>query len=104
MMLKSSMTAYPGNYPGFSAYGVRLKTRNNMHTRGERIQEYGVRISSFYLFQLNNSTFMKRWDCHVAPLLAMTAVCMVFPYSHGAAKQHGGLSSSILIIIEKQHP
>jgi len=27
-----------------------------MHTLGERIQEYGVRISSFYLFQLNDST------------------------------------------------
>ena len=32
------------------------KIQNKMHTLGERIQEYGVRISSFYLFQLNDST------------------------------------------------
>ena len=50
-----------------------------MHTRGERIQEYDVRISSFYLFQLNTST-------------SQHLNILVFPSSHGAAKQHGGLS------------
>jgi len=42
------------------------KIQNKMHTLGERIQEYGMRISSFYLYNstpqpLNNSTF---WCFH----------------------------------------
>jgi len=53
------------------------KIQNKMHTLGERIQEYGVRISSFYLFQLNDSTtqhlnnstfwcFNNLWCCEAA--------------------------------------
>jgi len=48
------------------------KIQNKMHTLGERIQEYGVRIASFYLFQLNTSTpqhfgvSILIWCCHAA--------------------------------------
>ena len=41
---------------GWQPKALDKKIRNNMYTLGERIQEYGVRISSFDLFQLNNST------------------------------------------------
>ena len=54
-----------------------------MYTLGERIQEYGVRISSFYLFQLNNST-------------SQHLNLLVFPSSPGAATWHGGLSSQLI--------
>jgi len=56
------------------------KIQNKMHTLGERIQEYGMRISSFLFFstqQLNLST-----PQHFGVSI-----------SYGAAKQHGGLSS-----------
>ena len=55
------------------------KIQNKMHTLRERIQEYGVRISSFYLFQLNTSTTQ-----HLNIL--------VFPSSPGATTWHEGLS------------
>jgi len=55
------------------------KIQNKMHTLGERIQEYGVRISSFYLFQLNTST-------------SQQLNILVFPYSSGATTWHEGLS------------
>ncbi len=55
------------------------KIQNKMHTRGERIQEYGVRISSFDLFQLNNST-------------SQHLNILVFPSSPGATTWHEGLS------------
>gem|GEM_PF-5219471 len=58
------------------------KIQNNMHTLGERIQEYGVRNSSFYLFQLNTST-------------SQHLNILVFPYSHGATTWHGGLSCKL---------
>ena len=56
----------------FSLRRKMKKIRNKMHTLGERIQEYGVRISSFYFFQLNTST-------------SQQLNILVFPYSHGAA-------------------
>ena len=47
---------YPVHCQDSSLRRKMKKIQNKMHTLGERIQEYGVRISSFDLFQLNNST------------------------------------------------
>jgi len=60
------------------------KIQNKMHILGERIQEYGVGISSFYLFQLNNST-------------SQQLNILVFPYSPGATMWHEGLSLILFV-------
>ena len=57
------------------------KIQNKMHTRGERIQEYGVRISSFDLFQLNTSTFCN-FHTHMVPQRGMRVYplhCFLLP-------------------------
>ena len=71
------------------------KIQNKVHTLGERIQEYGVRISSFYLFQLNTST-------------SQQLNILVFHTHMVLRKQHEGLSCklrqdiSLRLKIEKQ--